>query len=142
MSFFCCWVFFSWSQSSPSLIYGYVCNALAPTALCGWTRPHWNTARPGVMPPLQSCFLSLFPHPPLFYTEKLALSQKKNWVRKTQDMRVFLFFSGASLPADVGRETPENLFGHSHAPALCVRRRQLHGTCPSPAHLISCMFAD
>lgn len=62
MSFFCCWVFF-WIQSSPSLIYGYVCNALAPAVLCGWTHPRWNTARPhpGVMPLLQSCFLSLFP---------------------------------------------------------------------------------
>lgn len=33
-------------------------------------------------------------------------------------MRAFLFFCGASLPAAVGRETPENLFDHSHGPAL------------------------
>lgn len=86
MSFFC---FFFLSQSSPFPIHRYVFNALAPAALCGWTRPIWNAARPrpGVMPPSQSCFLSLFP-----------LCRRRKLLEPQDENILFFFFLQGNCP--------------------------------------------
>lgn len=63
----------------------------------------------------RACFLSLSLVPQYFtlkiwHNLKKREKKKKKWVRKTRNIWLFLFCSGAPLLADMGRETPQKMF--------------------------------
>lgn len=88
----------------------------------------------------RACFLSLSLIPQYFTLKNghYLNSNNKKWVRKMQNVCLFLLCSRSLLLAGTGRETHETFFDQSHAPVLYIRKKQLNGTCCTL--LFVCLF--